>query len=107
MKGKPDLCDSVPFLRIQPLKFFISVIEHFYLHLLSLICYSRDKTHTSIPFHGQIRSFIRKLRSTFLKPVAFKMTSLETVDLLGQENQLPDLQLGPTTDNKRHCEKAA
>ncbi|KAL1268761.1 hypothetical protein QQF64_034124 [Cirrhinus molitorella] len=43
--------------------------------------------------HGQMRSFIRKLMSKFLKPAAFKIISLETVDLLGQENQLPDLQL--------------
>ncbi|KAK5904653.1 hypothetical protein CesoFtcFv8_006191 [Champsocephalus esox] len=44
--------------------------------------------------HGQVRAFIRKLMSTFLKPAAFRTTSLESVDLQDQENQLPDTQLG-------------
>ncbi|KAI4809286.1 hypothetical protein KUCAC02_018186, partial [Chaenocephalus aceratus] len=44
--------------------------------------------------HGQVRAFIRKLMSKFLKPAAFRTTSLESVDLQDQETQLPDTQLG-------------
>ncbi|KAI4801919.1 hypothetical protein KUCAC02_019786 [Chaenocephalus aceratus] len=42
----------------------------------------------------EVRAFIRKLMSKFLKPAAFRTTSLESVDLQDQENQLPDTQLG-------------
>ncbi|KAI4796161.1 hypothetical protein KUCAC02_029413, partial [Chaenocephalus aceratus] len=42
----------------------------------------------------EVRAFIRKLMSKFLKPAAFRTTSLESVDLQDQENQLQDTQLG-------------
>lgn len=35
------------------MKFISSVMKHFYLHLLSLICYSKDKTHISISIMGR------------------------------------------------------
>ncbi|KAK5882521.1 hypothetical protein CesoFtcFv8_021099 [Champsocephalus esox] len=47
--------------------------------------------HLSSPW---VRAFTRKLMSKFLKPAAFRTTSLESVDLQDQENQLPDTQLG-------------
>ncbi|KAJ4918118.1 hypothetical protein JOQ06_000114, partial [Pogonophryne albipinna] len=70
----------------------------FYQALLPTFCQFNllfQRQHPCIYLlHGQVRAFIRKLMSKFLKPAAFRTTSLESVDLQDQENQLPDTQLG-------------
>ncbi|KAF3840395.1 hypothetical protein F7725_019112 [Dissostichus mawsoni] len=70
----------------------------FYQALLPTFCQFNllfQRQHPCIYLlHGQVRAFIRKLMSKFLKPSAFRTTSLESVDLQDQENQLPDTQLG-------------
>ncbi|KAI4818765.1 hypothetical protein KUCAC02_004065 [Chaenocephalus aceratus] len=70
----------------------------FYQALLPTFCQCNllfQRQHPCIYLlHGQVRAFIRKLMSKFLKPAAFRTTSLESVDLQDQENQLPDTQLG-------------
>ncbi|XP_063053561.1 zinc finger BED domain-containing protein 5-like [Engraulis encrasicolus] len=44
--------------------------------------------------HDQIRFYIRKLMSKFLKPGSFKEVDVNGVDILNEDNQLPDSQLG-------------
>ncbi|CAL8255586.1 unnamed protein product [Gadus morhua 'NCC'] len=44
--------------------------------------------------HEQIRLFVKKLLSKFLKPGAFRGVNVDTVDLRDEESQLPDSQLG-------------
>ncbi|KAK1896094.1 Presenilins-associated rhomboid-like protein mitochondrial [Dissostichus eleginoides] len=70
----------------------------FYQALLPTFCQFNLLFQRQHPYiyllHGQVRAFIRKLMSKFLKPAAFRTTNLESVDLQDQENQLPDTQLG-------------
>ncbi|KAJ4942118.1 hypothetical protein JOQ06_011986 [Pogonophryne albipinna] len=70
----------------------------FYQALLPTFCQFNllfQRQHPCIYLlHWKVRAFIRKLMSKFLKPAAFRTTSLESVDLQDQENQLPDTQLG-------------